>query len=171
MVKIVITGPESTGKTTLCKALAEKFETTWVPEYAREYIDRLDRPYDQSDLLLIAEGQAEAESRAAESADGILFCDTNLLTIKIWSEYAYGFCDSRILALYDKQKCDYYLLTDIDLPWTADPQREHPNERDILFEKYRKEVEHSGVPFGVVSGSGEDRTAAAVKVLMKGNII
>ncbi|HLF34447.1 MAG TPA: ATP-binding protein, partial [Cyclobacteriaceae bacterium] len=89
MKKIAIVGPECTGKSWLAQKLAEHFSASWAPEFAREYIDRLDRPYNRGDLLAIAKGQAKMEDHVTEGAGDLLFCDTNLLVIKVWSEHKY----------------------------------------------------------------------------------
>jgi len=161
--KIVILGPESTGKTTLAKQLAEHFNTEWVPEYARQYIDELDRPYEESDLLKIAKGQLQLEDEIASKSNGFLFCDTNLTTIKIWSDYKYGRTDSWILKSLNTRKYDFYLLTNIDLPWESDPQREHPNERQELFDLYKDYLESNQLRSSVITGQGNLRLQNAIK--------
>jgi GTPase SAR1 family protein len=110
MIKIVLTGPESTGKTTLAKQLANYLETAMVPESARHYIDNLDRPYLESDLLEIAKKQIELEKQQITKAQRILICDTDLITIKIWSEYKYQRCDPQILKWIEQEHYDHYLL-------------------------------------------------------------
>ena len=129
MLKIIVTGPESSGKTTLCKALYEHFNISFTKEYAREYLDALNRDYNQGDLLKIAKGQLQAEN-------GMQLLDTDLITLKIWSEYKYGSCDKWILTQIEKQKSEkrFYLLCKPDIPWEAETQRENPNDREKLFE-------------------------------------
>ena len=161
--KIVILGPESTGKTTLVKQLAEHFNTEWVPEYARQFIDELGRSYQESDLLEIAKGQLQQEDEIASKSDGFLFFDTNLITIKIWSDYKYGRTDPWILESMKTRKYDFYLLTDIDLPWESDPQREHPNERQELFDLYKDYLESNQLPFEVVWGLELNRFENALR--------
>ena len=104
-----------------------------MPEYAREFIDRLNRDYQESDLVDIAKGQIASEVNLEAQANNLLICDTNLLVLKIWSEYKYGACDQEILDLIKKRKYDLYLLTYIDVPWADDPQREHPHLRDFFY--------------------------------------
>ena len=139
MLKTIVTGPESSGKTTLCKALYEHFNISFTKEYAREYLDALNRDYNQKDLLEIAKGQLKAEN-------GIQLLDTDLITLKIWSEYKYGSCDNWILTQIQKQKSEkrFYLLCKPDIPWQKDPQRENSNDREELFEIYKKEIESLG---------------------------
>ncbi len=150
--KVVIIGPESTGKSTLATLLAKYYNTSWVPEYAREYIDRLDRPYIERDLRDIAKGQLIAEDREAKYAKNLLICDTNLLVVKVWSEYKFGSCYEEVLEHVKNRKYDLYLLTNPDVPWADDPQRESPHLREFFYEIYREEVKKSGVPYVEITG-------------------
>ena len=135
-VKIAIVGPECTGKSELAETLALHYNTAWVPEYARHYIDNLVRPYNESDLVVIAHGQMRLEDEYARDSNRILFCDTTLLVIRIWSEFKFGDCDPSILDELGKRKYDLHLLTYVDIPWQDDPQREHPDKRDQLYQIY-----------------------------------
>ena len=141
--KIAIVGPESTGKSTLAEGLAKHYQTVWVPEYARGYLNKLGRGYDQSDLIKIAHGQLRLEDEWENDAKRFLFCDTNLVVIKIWSDFKYGNCAPEILQRMHERKYDLHLLTNIDLPWEADPQREHPDKRLELFNLYEKDLGHN----------------------------
>ncbi len=163
--RIVILGPESTGKSQLSKDLAGHYKTPWVPEFAREYIDQLHRPYQKEDLQDIAKGQLSLEDEMASKTSDFLFCDTNLIVIKVWSDFKYGDTDPWILASLENRKYDFYLLTDIDLPWKDDPQREHPNKRAELFNIYESYLEDHDLPFGIVSGSGDDRLKNAIRLI------
>ncbi len=163
--KIVILGPESTGKSTLARQLAEHFNTEWVPEYARQYIDDLNRPYEEADLLEIAKGQIQLEDVKAQSTKGFLFCDTNLIVIKIWSDFKYGWTDPWIMESLKTRKYDHYLLMDIDLPWEPDPQREHPQQRRELFDLYKDYLESNQLPYEVVSGLKSDRFESALRII------
>ena len=147
MLKTIITGPESSGKTTLCKALSKHFNLPFSKEYARGYLDELDRDYIKDDLLAIAQGQLESESSSQ-------LLDTDLITIKIWSEYKYGSCDNWILDQIEKQKSEkrFYLLCKPDIPWKADPLRENPNNREELFELYKEELGNLGHNYFIVEG-------------------
>jgi NadR type nicotinamide-nucleotide adenylyltransferase len=165
--KIVIIGPECTGKSRLSQKLAEHYDTLWVPEYAREYINRLDRPYNRSDLTAIAKGQVELEDRYVDNANGVLICDTNLIVIKVWSEHKYGQCDPWILEEIGKRAYDLYLLTYIDIPWEEDPQREHPNLRNYFYDVYNRELVNAKVRFSIVKGLGESRLQSAISVIDK----
>lgn len=164
MKKVVVIGPESTGKSTLSEQLAARFNTVWTPEYAREYIDKLNRPYEQSDLLEIARGQVARERQLMPQANQVLICDTDLYVIKVWSEHKYGNCAPEILEMLSVQHCDLYLLTYIDLPWEEDPQREYPDPemRHYFYDLYRNIVYSTGIPWVDIRGSYEERTAKAV---------
>lgn len=150
--KVVIIGPESTGKSTLASFLAEYYNTSWVPEYAREYIDRLDRPYIECDLKDIAKGQLIAEDREEKYAKNLMICDTNLLVIKVWSEHKFGTCYEEIIDQVKNMPYDLYLLTNPDVPWTEDPQRESPHMRQFFYDIYLEEIIKSGVPFVEITG-------------------
>lgn len=168
--RIVIIGPESTGKSTLTKQLAAHFNTSYVDEYARTYLDKINRTYDQRDLLEIAKGQILLEDTAARSAaNNWLFCDTDLQVLKVWSESKYGTCDEWILQQIACRKYDYYILTDIDMPWEDDPLREHPEPqmREYFFHIYKDIVLHSGVDFMIVKGDAQERLDRAVEGLLQ----
>jgi len=153
--KIIITGPESSGKTTLCNALSNHFNLPFSKEYAREYLNALKRDYNPDDLLKIAKGQLQTEN-------GLQLLDTDLITLKIWSEYKYGSCDNWILTQIEKQKPEnrFYLLCSPDIPWQADKQRENPNDREELFEIYKQELNDLGHKYFIVKR--EDRTENSI---------
>ena len=167
LIRIAITGPESTGKSDLAKNLAEHYRTVWVPEYAREYLDKLNREYNYEDILLIAKGQVKAETGMLEKANRFLFADTEMIVLKIWCEVKYGKCHPWILNQLAKQNYDLYLLTDIDLPWQPDPLREHPDKRRELFNLYLDEMKKRNLPFEIVSGFGDQRLANAIEIIEK----
>ena len=159
--KVAIDGPESTGKSELAQHLALHFNAGYVDEAARNYLHELGRDYRQSDLLEIATLQCKAEDETSRHHD-LLFCDTTLLVIKVWSEFKYGVCDEKILKEYHKRKYDLHILTDIDLPWQSDPLREHPHQRRELFNIYHQELKKSGAIYGIVSGLDEARAESAI---------
>jgi NadR type nicotinamide-nucleotide adenylyltransferase len=165
VIKVAITGPESTGKSMLAGQLANHYRTAWVPEYAREFINRLDRPYNQADILEIAKGQIWSETAKSRQTSGLLFCDTELIVTKIWSEVKYGNCDPWILSRIKSHKYDLYLLCDIDIPWAEDPQREHPHMREFLFNLYKKELQLMELPFFIVSGLNHERLVNAIRIV------
>ncbi|MBC34933.1 MAG: ATPase [Bacteroidetes bacterium] len=160
--KIAITGPESTGKSILTDQLANFFQTIWVQEYARTYIDHLNRPYEQKDILQIAKNQVQQVDLFSKKADDLLFVDTELLVTKIWSEVKYGECDPWIIDQFEKQDYDLYLLCAVDLPWEPDPQREHPEMRHKLFKIYQENLEKYKLNYKIVKGSGSERLMNAV---------
>jgi len=165
--RIAITGPESTGKSQLSQQLADHYGTVWVPEFARDYIDALGRPYEERDILTIALGQLNRERDLEQQANQFLFCDTELLVTKIWSDVAYQRCDPWILENLTIHTYDLYLLCNIDTPWENDPQREHPHMREHLFNLYYNEMQERGWNFRVVSGLGKERLQNAIKFIEK----
>lgn len=164
---MAIVGPECTGKTDLAQFLAHHYQTNWVPEYARNYIDQLNRPYDQSDLVTIARGQLLLEDQLALRANKLLFCDTNLMVIKIWSEFKYGDCPIEIIEKMIARKYDLHMLTNIDIPWADDPQREHPDKRDLLYETYKAQLIKNDINFVEIKGLDEARKKAAIEAVDK----
>ncbi|KAA3436344.1 AAA family ATPase [Rufibacter hautae] len=165
MVKIAITGPESTGKSTLSAQLAQHYNAPWVPEYARTYLDQLERPYAAPDLEAIARGQLALWQAEEARNPELLFLDTELLVLKIWSEHSYDICSSFILENLRRQNVDLYLLLDIDLPWTPDPQREHPHLRQFFHDWYKRELDQIDVPYVEISGSAEERLQNAIRAV------
>ncbi len=167
VIRIAIVGPECTGKTDLARFLANHYKTQWVPEFAREYIESLDREYNQQDLIHIAKGQLALEDELAAKANRFLFCDTNLVVIKIWSEFKYHNIDPEILALMNARKYDLHLLTDVDLPWEDDPLREHPDKRQELFDLYEAELIKSKTRFVKINGDYTERRSKAVQAVQQ----
>ncbi len=165
--KVVVIGSECTGKSELSEFLANCFNTRWVAEYAREYLDALNHPYEEGDLLTIARGQLQREAHEMASANKVLICDTNLLVVKIWSYYKYGRCDKEILQLIKSHTYDLYLLTYIDIPWQDDPQREHPHKRQELWDIYNEELQRQQVPWINIKGDRNERRRAAVAAVEK----
>lgn len=160
--KISITGPESTGKSTLSEALANAYNTVWAPEYARSYLENLDRNYREEDLLAIAKGQLALQEQLEIEANQYLICDTDLLVLKIWSEHKYGRCHPWILKKLAETKYDLYILPYIDIPWQEDPLREHPHLREHFFQKYKQELQARAVNYIEVFGSIEQRMRQAI---------
>lgn len=169
MKRIAITGPESTGKSTLAQQLAAHFNTLWVPEFARDYIAGLNRNYTLTDLENIAHGQLERQRQAEAQNPEILFTDTELLVIKIWAENAFGTCPAWILQALQNQRFDLYLLMNIDLPWEPDPQREHPHLRPHFFHLYQTELERLRFPYKIISGTQTQRLTAALNAISDQN--
>jgi len=166
--KVVVIGPECTGKTDLSQFLASHFKTDWVPEYARSYIDNLVRPYAENDLLTIAHGQIRIEDEWTRGGNNsVLICDTNLYVIKVWSLFKFGTCNEDILRQIASRQYDLYLLTFIDVPWEDDPQREHPDKRYELYEAYLNEMKNQPVPFIEIKGEKEQRRKTAIDAVEK----
>jgi NadR type nicotinamide-nucleotide adenylyltransferase len=164
-LKVAILGPECTGKTDLAGFLAGHYNTSWVPEYARAFLNKLNRPYELSDLIKIAHGQIRLEEEWSQNANNVLICDTNLMVIKVWSEEKFGHCPEEIISAMTTRHYDLQLLTNIDIPWEDDPQREHPTRRDYFWKRYREEAALTGVPSVEISGSREQRQQRAVQAI------
>jgi NadR type nicotinamide-nucleotide adenylyltransferase len=162
---VCVIGPECTGKTALSKFLAEHYKVPWVQEYARAYLGKLGRKYHESDLLKIGHGQIRMEDEWKQDADRLLICDTNLLVIKIWSEFKYGKVEPEIELIHAQRTYDLYLLTYIDVPWEEDPQREHPQQREELWQRYYNLVGASQVPVVEIRGTRPEREALAVQAI------
>jgi NadR type nicotinamide-nucleotide adenylyltransferase len=163
--RIMITGPESTGKSSLAQKLAAHYQTVWVPERARTYLEEIGRPYRESDLLEIAREQVALEDSLARKANNYLFCDTGMLVLKIWSEHAYKHCHPWILEQLQKRNYYHYLVPNIELPWEPDPQREHPELRAYFFALYQKQLELYQKPYSLVAGLGAQRCLNAIRII------
>lgn len=160
MPRIAITGPESSGKTKLASDLANHFKVEFIPEFAREYLLAQSGNYDYSDLDKIAEGQLKSIENAQHNKP--LIVDTEMLVMYIWSRVKFGNVSLFVQKKLNEQKFDLYILCDIDIPWEADPLREHEYDRDDLFQLYYKKLRELKVNFIVVKGSPEERLAEAV---------
>ena len=161
MLRIVITGPESAGKTTLALQLAAHYQVPWVPEYARVYLKSIQRDYEYPDLLEIAKGQIYREDRIGAGNPALLICDTDLLTIKIWSDFKYQQTDPWILKHLDTRHYDHYFLCYPDIPWEPDPLREHPRQRQELFTIYQQQLQVFSKPFTEIKGDAGSRMQQA----------
>lgn len=169
-LRIVLYGPESTGKTTLAKALATAYKTRWVPEYARNYLqekwDKTKEVCSLNDLLFIAKGQIEQENRAVQRAKKYVFCDTNILVTKAWSETHFnGYCAPEIQKWAATFKYDHYFLTDIDVPWKADDLRDRPSNRKEMFLHFENLLKETKVSYTVLTGSNEQRLKKAQEII------
>lgn len=159
--KIAVVGPESSGKSTLVQNLSSQFRCENVQEYARQYIQHLNRPYIYNDLLVIAKEQKKQENKASISSQHILICDSSLLTIKVWSCDKFGKCDPWIEEQLAAEKYDLILLCKPDLPWQPDPQREDKHRREYLFDVYSSYLEEGNQMYKVIEGIGKDRITLA----------
>jgi NadR type nicotinamide-nucleotide adenylyltransferase len=186
--KIVVIGPESTGKSTLCEKLAAHYNTLWVPEYAREYLEKHGADYTYEDLLHIAKGQIELEEKLSDQLQVIrdqlpvsssteahhsslitpyLFIDTDMYVMKVWAEYVFNKCHNWILNRIAERKYDLYLLCDTDLPWVEDNLREYPDEkiRKELFYIYKELMINQSTPWKEISGNYEERLKKAIQFI------
>lgn len=166
-IKVVLFGPESTGKSTLAEALAKQYNTAFVSEYMRHYLqhkwDKQRATCTKDDLLPIAQGQMKLENGMVQLAHEVLFCDTNLLQTKVYSEIYYdGYCPPEIELYAKKNTYDLYFLCAIDVPWVADDLRDKPNERAIMFETFKRTLEAQNLPFVELKGNHSARLETAI---------
>jgi len=165
-IKIVVLGAESTGKSDLCEALAKHYNTVWVPEYAREYFNHSDiYNYTLSDLEIIAQKQMALEEAYLKKANRFLFCDTGLITLKIWAELEFKECPKSIKDLMAKNHCDYFLITNNEVEWQKDEQRQNKFNRGLIFDLNEKEVLISTVPYSIIKGLNEKRILNAIQCI------
>ena len=177
MKKIVIIGPESTGKSTLCSQLAAHYRTHWVQEYARRYLLENGTHYSFDDLLLIAKGQLSVEDQGADSlsappsspaaTEPILFIDTNMYVMKVWCEVVFDNCHRYILDQIVRRMYDLYLLCDTDLAWVKDELREYPDlpVRRKLFHMYHDILINQYTPWVLISGTYEERLQGGIRAV------
>ncbi|MDZ4725955.1 MAG: AAA family ATPase [Leptospira sp.] len=163
--RIVLTGPESTGKSTLSKILASHFETEFVPEFARTYLDKMGRYVIKDDILQIGIGHLESELEKATKANRILFLDTDHLTTLIYSNFYFKSCPDWVIKRAKGLKYDVSLFMDIDIPWVADPQRELENSRDEMKEIFTHEMEKVAREFHMISGTFAERENQAIEIV------
>jgi len=169
IIKIALFGPESTGKTTLAKQLADYYETEWVPEFARDY---LQEKWEENqhiciaeDMLPIAYGQTALENEKLSTAKKFLFCDTNLMVTKVFSEMYYGFCDPLLNEAALEHEYDLFFLTDIDVPWEKDDIRDTPDGRETVFSVFKQTLIDTKKPFIILSGNKKSRLAKATAIV------
>jgi NadR type nicotinamide-nucleotide adenylyltransferase len=162
---ISITGPESSGKTTLAKMLAAHYDTVYVPEFARTYLTKIHRPYMESDLLEITKGQLQLETQKAAFSKDYLFCDSDITVMKIWATQKYGRCDDWIEEKNRTHHYDLYVLCEPDIAWEADPLRENPNDRYALFDLYIKELEEKKANYIIVNGTKQERLNKVIEAI------
>ncbi len=188
--KIVVIGPESTGKSSLCEALAQHFNTLWCPEFAREYLLTNGMDYDFEDLLTIAKGQLALEDEytvllnnkveqfnstshsplttrhlpTKQAGSPFLFIDTDMYVIKVWEEFVFGKSHNWIIDQIVERKYDCYLLCNVDLPWVKDELREYPDleTREKLYHIYNDIMINQSVPWIDISGDYDERLVKAI---------
>ena len=167
LLKIVLFGPESTGKTTLSIQLAKHYNTVWVEEFARPYLQEVwnneQRTCELSDILPIARGQINLENKLAKQANKVLICDTDLLETKVYSsEYFEGYVAPLLEKAAVKNTYDLYLLTYIDTPWIADDLRDRPNQRLRMYHAFKKVLDEYKRPYVSLKGDKHTRFKIAV---------
>ena len=175
MKKIVIIGPESTGKSTLCKKLATHYNTACVDEYAREYLLKNGKDYTFENLLDIAKGQIAGEELAVQQLPTInhqpstIFIDTDMYVMKVWCEFVFERCHHWILNRFAERKYDLYLLCNVDVPWVKDELREYPDlvNRQKLYCHYKDILINQNVPWIDISGGYEERLNKAIEAVDK----
>jgi NadR type nicotinamide-nucleotide adenylyltransferase len=166
--KIVILGAESTGKSTLCKQLAIHYDTIFVPEFARTYFEEHDiNNYNISDLEIIAKNQLESEKDSINKANNYLFCDTSLITIKIWSTHKFNIVPKYITKYIKPSDYDLYLISNNDVKWIADPQRRNEDLREHLFKWNKHELQKLNVDYKIIKDEGEVRLKNAIRFIDK----
>jgi len=167
LIKIALLGPESTGKSILCEALAKHYQTVWVPEYARKYIGSLNRKYTLEDVLHCAEMQMKKEEELAIQANRFLFCDTELINIKVWCTDVFKTVPAWIEQQLIVNPYDLHLLTYPDITFITDNVRENPHRRDFFFNWYKQELESYDFPYEIIKGTSEDRIKNAISSIEK----
>jgi len=168
ILKIVITGPESTGKSTLSEQLAKHYHTVYIPEYARSYVENLNRPYTFEDVEHIAKQQVEDAKAYELKANKLLFLDTYLIITKVWFDVVYQHCPEWIIDAIRQSDIDLFLLCSTDLPWEADKVRENGGEmREELHHIYQQELENFKLSYAMVGGMGNQRLTNAVAIIDK----
>ena len=172
LIKVVLFGPESTGKTTMSELLAKHYDTVWVAEYAREYLQNKwnneRKTCEDSDLIPIARGQIALENKLALKADRVLICDTDLLETKVYSEEYYGgFVHPELDTYALKNQYDLYLLTNIDTPWEADDLRDRPDQRQEMYNAFENTLIKYNRPYIKLNGSIKERLQVATAEIDK----
>ena len=164
--RVVLIGAESTGKTTLAERLAAHYETVWAPEYLRTFVEEKGALPEPGDTRLIAQGHRAQEEELARRATRLLIYDTDLISTCVYSRYYFGVCPALVERWSYERSAHLYLLTDTDLPWTADPgQRDGPDVRAALHALFQQELEDRSVPYVLVSGSVEARMETAIRAI------
>jgi nicotinamide riboside kinase len=158
-MRVAFTGPECSGKTELSKWVSQHFSMTYIPEYARSYLEGINRPYAAEDLIQIAINQLASWNTEDYVAD------TEMLVILIWFEEKFGEAPQELIDLVGNMHFDHYFLCKPDIPWVYDPLRENPHDRDRLFEIYRRYLEVFGLPYTLIEGDFGKRARRVAKVI------
>ncbi len=175
ILRVVLYGPESTGKTTLAKALAKHYQTQWVQEFARDYLqnkwEEQQAVCTLEDLPIIVAGQLELENQKLAKANKVMFCDTNVVVTRVWSETHFdGYCHPEILAYSEKWSYDLYLLAGIDIPWVKDDLRDRPDDRQSMFDHFKSTLDKLQKNYVVLEGNQDlrlNRAMASIDPLLK----
>lgn len=165
IIRIALIGPESTAKSTLSEALAIHYHTVWVKEYSREYLQGINKNYTNEDIEAIAKGQLANELKLIDSANKIIFSDTELIISKVWCEDVFKTCPDWIRKNIPVYKYDLYLLTYPDIPWEPDPLRENPDRREFFFNWYEQEINFIKGDYKIIKGSGSERVKNAIEAV------
>lgn len=163
MIKIAVTGPESCGKTTLCQQLSCDTNSVWIPEFARTYLEQKGGRYEKAHLDEIALGQIATWESLSKGE--LVFFDTEMTVIKVWSDFMFGESSPVIMKQYEAQSFDHYFLCAPDIPWESDPLREHPHHREELFERYKRELIKMKRPFSIICGNQQERLSICKQIL------
>ena len=170
-IKVVLFGPESTGKSTLATQLAHHYNTVFVPEYSRIYGERQllqNKLLTEKDVLPIAEGQMKLENELTSIANTVLICDTDLLETKVYSEAYYGgICNSDLEKYAIENIYNLYFLTYIDIPWEADHLRDKPHEREVMFKAFENALKTFNRPYVLLKGNMKERFKLATNHIDK----
>ena len=166
MLKVAVIGPESTGKTELCRKLAVHFHGEWVPELARDYVEQMEYHYTCGDVWRIARLQIEQEKKyERKTKPDYVFFDTDLIVTKVWLAYKYDFVPDFVNERLASRFFDFYMLCLPDIPWECDPVRENGENRDFFLNWYENEIIDMGTPFARIGGTGEDRLQNALQAV------
>lgn len=171
-LKVVLFGPESTGKSSLAKELADYYDTNFVPEYARDYLqdkwDKYNKLCELDDLIPIAMGQIKSENKFSRTANKILFCDTDLLTTATYSKlYFDGYCNPILEKSLMTHNYDLYLLMDIDISWVKDDLRDRPKHRKLFYSAFKNALLKNRRKFKIISGSFKKRKETSIDYINK----
>lgn len=169
-LKIVLYGPESSGKSTMARALSEALDVPWVAEFMRTYLEQrgpVDGPMvSKEEVLAIARGQMALENEVAASEPELLICDTNLLELKVYSQHYFdGWCPEELINAVDQLQYDHYFLTQVDIPWEADSLRDRPLDRENMFRTFERELQQRQLPYTILEGSHQERMETALQVI------
>jgi NadR type nicotinamide-nucleotide adenylyltransferase len=165
ILRVTVTGSESTGKTRLAERLAQFYRTVWSREFSREYASHKGAPLDGSDVEPIARGQMRAQDDALHRAREIAIFDTDLVSTVVYAEHYYGSCPEWVKRVARERLADLYLLCDIDVSWVPDPQRDRPHAREEIQRAFEDTLERFGARFALLQGTWAEREARAVDAI------